>query len=271
MLIQRSIPPDEWKPIGINELEANADEVVRSVNNRSVIAGPGSGKTELLAQRASFLLRCGVCKPPRRILAISFKRDAASNLAKRVRSRCHETQAYRFDSLTFDSFSKGLVDRFGQALPALWRPTPDYEIVFPGDRDYRSFLQGLTPPPAVGSKADIMAITVKEFERRWLSGSPLDGTLTTNPTPEEWAAEQFWQQSLTGNARSFLSFQMIARLAGLLKRHHRKPIDFSITSSVHCFLHFGFEGLLQKRSRAVAQDLGQRVRKKFLVRRVGKR
>jgi superfamily I DNA/RNA helicase len=216
MLIRSRISPDEWKPVGIIGLEANADEVVRSVNNRSVIAGPGSGKTELLAQRASFLLQCGVCKPPRRILAISFKRDAASNLAKRVHSRCHETQAYRFDSLTFDSFSKSLVDRFGQALPSLWRPAPDYEIVFPGDRDYRSFLQGLTPPSAVGSKADIMAITVKEFERRWLLDSPLDGTPKPNPTPEEWAAEQFWQQSLRGRARSFLSFPMIGRLAVLL-------------------------------------------------------
>jgi hypothetical protein len=40
---------------------------------------------------------------------------------------------------------------------------------------------------------------------------------------------------------------------------------------VHSSLHFGLDGLLQKRSRAVAQDLGQRVRKKFLVGRVGKR
>jgi hypothetical protein len=36
-------------------------------------------------------------------------------------------------------------------------------------------------------------------------------------------------------------------------------------------LHFGLDGLLQKRWRGVALDLGQRVRKKFLVGRVGKR
>jgi hypothetical protein len=34
---------------------------------------------------------------------------------------------------------------------------------------------------------------------------------------------------------------------------------------VHSSLHFGLEGLLQKRSHALAQDLGQRVRKKFIV------
>ncbi|WVV49583.1 UvrD-helicase domain-containing protein [Pseudomonas sp. NA13] len=74
--------------------------------NRSVIAGPGAGKTELLAQRAAFLLQTDAAPSPRRILAISFKRDAASNLAARVRQRCHHTHASRFDSMTFDAFAK---------------------------------------------------------------------------------------------------------------------------------------------------------------------
>lgn len=58
-LVRRYVKPDEWQPTGIVELEPNALVVVRSTNNRSVIAGPGSGKTELLAQRASYLLQCG--------------------------------------------------------------------------------------------------------------------------------------------------------------------------------------------------------------------
>jgi hypothetical protein len=44
-LIRRRVPPDVWKAIGVDALEPNALEVVRSTNNRSVIAGPGSGKT----------------------------------------------------------------------------------------------------------------------------------------------------------------------------------------------------------------------------------
>ena len=52
---------------------------------------------------------------PQRILAISYKRDAAYNLTQRVSARCHPEQAHRFDSLTFDAFAKSLVDRFGQA------------------------------------------------------------------------------------------------------------------------------------------------------------
>ena len=98
-LLRRHIEPEEWKPARIDALEDSALDVVRSANNRSVIAGPGSGKTELLAQRASFLLQCGVSPQPQRILAISYKRDAAFNIAKRVSARCHPEQAHRFEFL----------------------------------------------------------------------------------------------------------------------------------------------------------------------------
>src|SRR5690348_16451176 len=140
-VLARRIRPDVWRPIGVDALEANALKVVRSSDNRSVIAGPGAGKTELLAQRAAYLIQTGLSRAPRRILAISFKRDAARNLATRVRQRCHRSHAGRFDSLTFDAFAKGLVDRFAQALPERWRPRPDYQILETRDSLYRGFLQ----------------------------------------------------------------------------------------------------------------------------------
>src|ERR1700733_6196775 len=148
-LVRRHVKQEEWQPVGITELESNAVAVVRSTNNRSVIAGPGSGKTELLAQRASYLLQCGVSPMPQRILAISYKRDAAYNIAQRVSARCHPEQAHRLDSLTFDAFAKSLVDRFGQALPKAWRPTPDYEIAQARDPIVQEFLRSLVPPASV--------------------------------------------------------------------------------------------------------------------------
>ena len=215
-LIARRVSPEQWQPVGVEALEKNAMAVVCSTNNRLVVAGPGSGKTELLAQRAAYLLQCGVSHPPRRILAISFKRDAATNLAARVRSRCHPDQANRFDSLTFDAFAKSLVDRFGQALPERWRPSPDYDVAYANDRTYREFLLTLTPPKAVGTRADIVAITTREFERKWLFGAPLTEAAPQKPSPGEWAADAFWQRWLHGNKKSFLTFGMIGRLAGLL-------------------------------------------------------
>jgi superfamily I DNA/RNA helicase len=217
-LASRRLRPDQWKPIDVDALEANALDVVRSTDNRAVIAGPGAGKTELLAQRASYLLQCGVSRSPRRILAISFKRDAATNLAARVKRRCHPDLAYRFDSLTFDAFAKSLIDRFGQALPDRWRPRPDYKVVVDAyDRTFEEFLRFLAPPPRhIGTKADIMAIHTKEFQRRWLFGSQLPEAAPTITTPGEWAADQFWQLWLHGPGGSSLTFPMISRLAGLL-------------------------------------------------------
>jgi cytochrome c553 len=87
-VLSRRVRPDDWKSVGVDALEANALKVVRSAVNRSVIAGPGAGKTELLAQRAAYLLQTGTSPAPRRILAISFKRDAAMNLC----ARCHGAQ-----------------------------------------------------------------------------------------------------------------------------------------------------------------------------------
>lgn len=217
-LLHRRIDPKQWKPIGIEALEANALDVARSADNRSVIAGPGSGKTELLAQRACYLLQCGISPPPQRILAISFKRDAAENLALRVRARAHPDLAHRFDSLTFDAFAKGLLDRFGQALPKEWRPTPNYEIANATFTIVQATLQSFTPPKSVGTKADVMAIPIKTFERDQLVKAPISLTPPGKPTIKQWAGAEFWKSWLYTGAHSALTFPMIGRLAELLVR-----------------------------------------------------
>jgi superfamily I DNA/RNA helicase len=237
-VLLKRVRPEEWQPVGVPALEANALAVVRSTNNRSVIAGPGAGKTELLAQRAAYLLQTGAAPAPRRILAISFKRDAATNLAIRVRRRCHRNHADRFDSMTFDAFAKGLIDRFGQALPERWRPRPDYEIMFPNERDFRDFLyqQVGTPPASVGAYADLQAISAKTFERRFLVGLPLSMDGWHQPTPAQWAAERFWQISLHEGKRSVLSFPMIGRLAELLLRINPMARDALRLTYSHLFM-----------------------------------
>ncbi len=215
----RHVRSEAWQPVGVDELEDNALVVVRSNEHRSVIAGPGAGKTELLAQRAAYLLQTGVAKRPQRILAISFKRDAATNLASRVARRCHPTLASRLDSLTFDAFAKGLLDRFGQALPERWRPRPDYQILETNFNLYRDFLQTLgAPPPDVGRRADVEALNVKPFERVHLLGRPLPENGWPNPTAAQWAAERFWLKYMQGGSGCWLSFAMIGRLAELLLR-----------------------------------------------------
>lgn len=111
------IEAGQWKPVGVPAMEPAADMAVRARGSALVVAGSGTGKTELLGQRAAFLLQTGGRVHPRRILAISFKRDAASNLRDRVERRCGRTLAGALDSMTFDAFAKQILDRFSAALP----------------------------------------------------------------------------------------------------------------------------------------------------------
>lgn len=109
----RMIKPDEWIPAAGLALEPNALTAATSRNgNIALMAGPGAGKTEVLAQRADFLLRTGACPYPKRILAISFKKDAAKNLKERVMERCGKELAARFDSYTFHAYAKQVIDIF---------------------------------------------------------------------------------------------------------------------------------------------------------------
>ena len=94
----------------------------------ALTAGPGAGKTEMLAQRADFLLRTGTCRYPKRILAISFKVDASKNLKERVQRRCGSDLASRFDSHTFHAFAKRIIDRFRPVLTGEYALDVGYKI-----------------------------------------------------------------------------------------------------------------------------------------------
>lgn len=123
------IHPDKWRPADGLTLEPNALRAATEQDQCLVLmAGPGAGKTEMLAQRADFLLRTGVCRFPRRILAISFKVDASANLKERVQRRCGKELASRFDSHTFHAFAKRIIDRFRPILIGQDALDPDYSI-----------------------------------------------------------------------------------------------------------------------------------------------
>jgi superfamily I DNA/RNA helicase len=111
------IAVEEWQPADGLTLEPNALRAAKEGDRcLALTAGPGAGKTEMLAQRADFLLRTGTCRYPKRILAISFKVDASRNLKERVEQRCGFELASRFDSYTFHAFAKRIIDRFRLVL-----------------------------------------------------------------------------------------------------------------------------------------------------------
>jgi superfamily I DNA/RNA helicase len=229
--VGRFIKPEDWQPAAGIRLEAAAQRVVTSTESKSVIAGPGAGKTELLAQRALYLLQTGQCKPPQRILAISFKRDAAKNLKDRVVRRCPPEQARRFDSYTFDAFAKSLVDRFLALTPAWCRPPRDYRILFPTRDDWDDFLRRLTPPATLGGMAAARALRREDTER-W---GPLPLELDEPADMAEWVAIEWWRQSLSGRQPG-VSFLMIGRLAQAILTHNPDVLRALRLTYSHVFL-----------------------------------
>lgn len=119
---------EEWRPKGDIDLEKAALGAVKDVINCLVIAGPGVGKTELLAQKLDYLFSTNKCVSPKKILALSFKTDAASNLKERVKKRYGDEYASRFTSLTYSAFEKRILDQFRDVLPEDIRPARDYLV-----------------------------------------------------------------------------------------------------------------------------------------------
>ena len=118
----------EWKPSEGIEYTTELKDIITAETSIAVLAGAGSGKTELLAQKADYLFTTTRCAWPKRILSLTFKREAQFNIRKRVELRCG-INASRFDSFTFHAFSKSIVDRFKSLLPEDIRPIDNYDLV----------------------------------------------------------------------------------------------------------------------------------------------
>ena len=210
---------EEWTPADGFVLEPNALNTVKSEENTLVIAGPGAGKTELLAQRACFLLETNKCPYPQRILAISFKKDAAYNLKERVVNRCGGDMALRFESMTFDAFAKNIVDRFHKGLPEDYSIKNEYEIIF--------------------GEGDILD-TYKGFEQDYRythdDNEILDNYYSTLPLSRESIHYRVWEQQLKRGRKSFITFKMVMRLAELIMNVNPKLREYLKSTYSHVFL-----------------------------------
>lgn len=208
--------PREWKPSGDIILEENALISVKSNKNLLVIAGPGAGKTELLAQKASYLLETNTCQNPKKILAISFKRDAAENLAERVEKRCGTELSKRFVSKTYDSFAKNLLDNFIHGLPEEYKPMAHYMIAIQNRKqnDIRKAFDvaGALPISGLSNRDYNDLLNNRLIEQRL----PIE-----KENQNGKIVKKAWDILLKGEVNELpptLSFQMISRLAEYLLR-----------------------------------------------------
>ncbi|MGO4699438.1 UvrD-helicase domain-containing protein [Paenibacillus sp. 2TAB26] len=209
------IKPEDWTPADGFTLEPAAEIAVRNERNNLILAGPGAGKTELLAQRACFLLQTNLCPSPQKILAISFKTDAAKNLKKRVELRCSKELAARFESRTFDSFAKQLLDRFRLGIPETYRPEKEYSLVFTS-REIRDIATGYIKerhPNQPNWQYEInFNILYKRLSEENLPIFEDEQDIYT------WVLVRLWDILVhgTGKLQSTLTFPMISKLADYL-------------------------------------------------------
>jgi superfamily I DNA/RNA helicase len=208
---------ENWHPAGIEDLEPAAWEALRDTGNVAVVAGPGAGKTEFLAQRAAYLLQTGICPWPQHILAISFKRDAAANLGRRVAARVPE-HAGRFASMTFDAFTKGLVDRFARALPPDWRMTDGYDISYPSE--VREFLNGIAHAAPAPLQWEVASFQPNRFIADVVGNYNLPEAMPSDDAVDArtYAVREWWRAHYLRPGKAELDFVMINRLAELLVR-----------------------------------------------------
>lgn len=212
-------------------LDDAALRVITATINVSVLAGPGAGKTEVLAQRASYLLQTNLCHRPRKILAISFKRDAASNIQERVKLRCGVELASRFESLTFDAFAKRLVDHFRLSLPEEYCPSDDYDI-WPSTRvALNDALSNLQPPEHFRYR--LARINRNEFLKSYALQT-LPHLPSTDESIEMWAIRNLWNYLIQELKQ--LSFPMITRLAEYMLRTNPMIVSALRSTYSHVFL-----------------------------------
>lgn len=210
------VKPEDWRPRGISDLEDAAWEALRS-QTAAVTAGPGAGKTEFLAQRASYLLETGLCRAPQQILAISFKRDAARNLHQRLTERLPE-HSDRFASMTFDAFTKSIVDRFRSLLPPRWAMTEDYRIAFANQNDVRNFLDEVAGQAPEPFRHEVYGLRPSNFLSDILGATALDAEPIEAMTGTEYAIAEWWARRYRSDGAPAVDFTMLNRLAELIIR-----------------------------------------------------
>lgn len=125
-----------------------------------------------------------------------------------MRDRCGDDLSKRFESLTFDSFAKQILDRFKQALPEGYKISDDYDVEL-SDRkildNYRfedeNYLNSTDPEVVL----KLHAATLPHSAR----------------TKAERIRNKIWKEMLSSSP-SQLSFKMIMRLAELIIKTNPK-------------------------------------------------
>ena len=88
--------------------------VVTDEDATLVLAGAGSGKTSVIVAKAAYLIVRGIC-PPENILLLAFGKDAAAEMAARIKERA----GVEVDAMTFHALGNRIIHEVEGKGPAL--------------------------------------------------------------------------------------------------------------------------------------------------------
>jgi DNA helicase II / ATP-dependent DNA helicase PcrA len=163
----------------LDPLNPKQDSAVRHPGGHLLIlAGPGTGKTLTLTHRIACLIRSGRAAP-RQILALTFTRKAAGEMAERIRTLVGEDSAQVRVS-TFHRFCLDLLGSEGNGS------VPD-RFTLCSEADQRVLARAVLAGSGKGKRSLVNFLnTVQRIRTAWvLEGSPNDSDLS-DPLYEEY-------------------------------------------------------------------------------------
>jgi hypothetical protein len=121
--------------------------------------------------------------------------------------------------MTFDAFTKNLVDRFRATLPTDWVMRGDYELNFPSPAEQRDFLDNLSATADPALRPGLFALPRGNFVSEVVGSYELPA-LSANSIadPAGYAALEWWKLRYLKGSPQNVDFTMLNRLAELLVR-----------------------------------------------------
>jgi len=215
-----------------HNLNANQKLAVEAIDGPvMVIAGPGTGKTELLSMRAANILK-KTDTLPENILCLTFTESGANAMRQRL-SQIIGADAYKVAIHTFHSFGTEIINQNGEFFygGASFKPADElscYEIM-------RTIFDGLdyTNPLAVKTNGEYTHLgdtltVISELKKSGLTSDELLMLLDANDRVIE-AAEPLLAEIFAARASKTTASQLAGAVTHILKSEQAIPIP-GITS-----------------------------------------
>jgi UvrD/REP helicase N-terminal domain len=126
--------------------------------------------------------------------------------------------AERFTSMTFDSFTKSIVDRFKDLLPPAWAISGTYRIGFASQVEVRDFLGNLAAGAPEKFRSGLYGIRQAGFITNLVGSYRLEPEPQEPATAQDYAIQRWWAQKYQAHDVLTVDFVMLNRLAELVIR-----------------------------------------------------